>query len=282
VYTLDVITPMVDDARVFGRIAAANALSDVYAMNGDVQLALSFVGIPEALGLEVFHEVLLGAAEKAKEAGCAIVGGHTIKDTEPKCGLAVIGTVGETVWSHKGARAGQKLVLTKPIGTGVIAQAIKKDAAEPEWISAAVASMELLNAAARDAGRRVSVTSATDVTGFGFLGHLKHMADASAVDVRIDVNAVPLLPGARAAAEAGHVPGGTKRNKAYVDDALVGASEHDATSLLLLADAQTSGGLLLAVAPEGAAELTSSLAGAVVVGEFTAPEAGNGGRLFLV
>jgi selenide,water dikinase len=282
VYTLDVITPIVDDPRAFGRIAAANALSDVYAMNGDVQVALSFVGLPSELGLEVFHDVLYGAAEKATEAGCAIVGGHTIKDTEPKCGLAVIGSVPGDLWSHKGGRAGQKLVLTKPLGTGVVAQAIKKGAAEDAWIAAAQASMERLNAAARDAGRKARATAATDVTGFGFLGHLMHMVEASGVDARIDVAAVPLLPGARAAAEQGFVPGGTKRNKQYVDDALVGADEVDETSLMLLADAQTSGGLLLAVEESGVTELLQALPEAAVVGELTEPEGGNGGRLFVV
>jgi selenide,water dikinase len=276
-----VITPIVDDARAFGRIAAANALSDVYAMGGDVQVALSFVGLPASLGLETFHDVLYGAAEKATEAGCAIVGGHTIKDSEPKCGLAVIGSVDpDTAWSHTHAKAGQQLVLTKPIGTGVLGQALRAAEADAAWIQAATTSMERLNAEARDRGREHDVTAATDVTGFGLLGHLKHMVEASGLSAVLDTSAVPLLDGALEAAAAGHVPGGSKRNLRYVEAQLEGAGDVDEALLTLLADAQTSGGLLLATSAGDA--LAASLDGARVIGELQPATDGNVGRLRLV
>jgi selenide,water dikinase len=268
-YTLDVITPIVDDPRVFGQIAAANALSDVYAMGGDPQVALSFAGLPEHLGLDVFREVLHGAAEKAVEAGCAVVGGHTIKDTEPKCGLAVIGQIVGAPWTHADANEGDALVLTKKIGTGVVAQAIKKDAAELAWLDGAVAGMTELNRAAKEAGRRHAVTAATDITGFGLLGHLHHMADASGLCAEIELAAVPLLEGARAAAEAGHVPGGSKRNLKYVAPHLE-ADGVDEVSKLLLADAQTSGGLAMTLPRANAEALVAELDGAVIIGRMVA------------
>jgi selenide,water dikinase len=280
VYTLDVITPIVDDPRAFGRIAAANALSDVYAMGGHPQVALSFVGMPASLGLDVVHEVMWGMAEKAKEARCAVVGGHTIKDSEPKSGLAVIGSVDrDAVWTHRGGKAGQRLVLTKPVGTGVVAQAIKKDAAEPEWIDAASRSMERLNDAACEAGKKHGATAATDVTGFGLLGHLSHLAEASSVAANIHTEKVPLLPGAYRAAEAGYVPGGSKRNLSYVRERLDGFDGVDPTLLQLLVDAQTSGGLLLCLAPDDAERVCEELAGANIIGELVD---GNPGTIHLV
>lgn len=277
VFTIDVITPIVDDPGAFGRIAAANALSDVYAMGGKPQVALSFAGLPEELEIEGMRAVLAGMAEKAREAGCAIVGGHTIKDGEPKCGLAVIGTVEEgRAWTHRGAKAGQALVLTKPLGTGVIAQALRNDEADPAWVSAATRSMETLNAQACELGRQHGATAATDVTGFGLLAHLKHVAEASSVAARVRAADVPLLDGALEVARRGFVPGGTKRNLGYVKDHLEGADDIDEALALVLADAQTSGGLLLALPLEGADALVRALPGAAVIGAF---EDGPPGRL---
>jgi selenide,water dikinase len=272
VLTLDVITPIVDDPSAFGRIAAANALSDVYAMNGEPEIALSFVGVPDEIGLDVLQQILSGMTETARTAGCSIVGGHTIRDSEPKCGLSVVGSVArDAVWSHRAARAGQALVLTKAIGTGVVAQAIRRGRAEPDWVHAVVASMEALNRDARDAGRRQGATSATDVTGFGLLGHLHHLAAASGLTARIRATDVPLLPGAREAVELGLVPGGSKRNLQYVASHLEGADRLDDVLLTLLADAQTSGGLLLAIPADGASRVVSELgAPAAVIGELVA------------
>lgn len=273
------ITPIVDDARAFGRIAAANALSDIYAMGGKPQVALSFVGFPEILGLPVLEEILQGMAEKAHEAGCAIVGGHTIKDTEPKCGLAVIGAVArEKAWTHCEAKAGEVLVLTKAIGTGLIAQSIKKGAADAEAVHLAVESMQRLNRDACLAGLEHGVSSATDVTGFGLLGHLRHMVEGSGVAAEIDVSAIPQIPGALAAAEAGFIPGGTKRNLDYVRPHLRGLDRIEPAKQWLLADAQTSGGLLMSVRPEQATALLSALDDAHIIGRL---RAGDPGLIFL-
>jgi len=276
VLTLDVITPIVDDPRAFGEIAAANAISDVYAMGGVPQVALSFIGMPDSVPLDVMALILRGVTEKAHEAQCAIVGGHSIRDSEPKVGLAVVGSVARNqAWTHKRGVAGQKLVLTKALGTGVIAQAARSDQADPTWIARATRSMAELNARGRDAGLRHGVTAATDVTGFGLLGHLAHVAEGSALTARIHTAHVPLLPGALAAAGAGLVPGGSKRNLRYVQERLVGSSEVDPALLTVLADAQTSGGLLLAVDPERADALVEDVGGvSVVVGELVAGEPG--------
>jgi len=254
VMTVDVVTAMVDDARLFGAIAAANSLSDVYAMGGAPQVALSIVGFPSSdLGLDVLREILAGLREACDEAGCAIVGGHTMVDKEPKAGLAVTGIVDAArAWSHRTARAGQALVLTKPLGTGIVVQATKKGVAPPDVIATAARSMRRLNARACALGLEAGATSATDVTGFGLLGHLKNLVEASGVVARIDARAVPVLPGVRALVEAGHVPSGTRRNLDWVEPITRFASSVDDGARLVLADAQTSGGLLLAV-PEGRA-----------------------------
>jgi selenide, water dikinase len=275
--TLDVITPIVDDPVAFGRIAAANSMSDVYAMGGSPELALSFVGIPDALGLDVLGQILLGMTEAASAAGCAIVGGHTIRDTEPKAGLSVVGSVRrDRAWTHTRAKAGQRLVLTKAVGTGVVAQALRSDRAEPESIAAATRSMELSNRAACEAGLRHAVTAATDVTGFGLLGHLRHLLDASNLGAVIQSSRVPLLLGALAAAAAGLVPGGSRRNQRYVADRLRGAERIDPDLLTLLCDAQTSGGLLLCVPAEQAAALVSEIGPpCAIIGELTEAEPGS-------
>ena len=275
VYTVDVITPIVDEAEVFGEIAACNAISDVYAMGGIPQVALSFVGMPDVLGLEALEGVMRGLANCARSAKMAIVGGHTIKDSEPKAGLAVIGTVAkEQVWTQKRAQPGQALVLSKPLGTGVLAQASKKGVVEPVHWKAAVDAMRMLNAEAAAVGHKFHVTAATDVTGFGMLGHLSHIAKASGVTAEIEPASVPLFKGAREAVRAGHIPGGTKRNLKYVRSLLRNATSFDEETLLLLADAQTSGGLLLAVPEENVNDLLAELPSAARIGSFTSDEPG--------
>jgi len=275
VYTIDVITPIVDDPRAFGRIAACNAISDVYAMGGRPQVALSFVGMPDSLGLDTLEAVLLGMAEKAHEAGVAVVGGHTIKDTEPKAGFAVIGSVArDSVWTQTGAKAGQAIVLTKPLGTGVLAQAAKKGQAKESHMASAVQFMEMLNADACRVGQAHGVTAATDVTGFGMLGHLSHIANASDLSVELNVDSVPLLDGAAAAVSGGFVPGGSKRNLAYVREQLRQHENVDEARLLLLADAQTSGGLLMAVPPQELESVLSKLPNAKKIGSFVDGETG--------
>lgn len=275
VYTMDIITPIVDDPRIYGQIAGTNAVSDVYAMGGRPQVALSYVGLPDVVGLDVLEAIFRGMQEKAWEAGCVVVGGHTIKSAEPQCGLAVIGTVPrDRVWTHTGGKAGQALVLTKAIGTGVISQATKKDAAAPGALDAAIASMTTLNRRACEVGLAHGATAATDVTGFSLLGHLEHLAHASGVAARLDCRAVPLLTGAWEAASAGHVPGGSRRNLRYVSPHLVGQDTIDPVLLTLLADAQTSGGLLLALPKGEVASVLAALPGAVCVGELVEGVAG--------
>lgn len=256
-FTIDVITPIVDDPRTFGGIAAANALSDVWAMGGRPQVALSFVGFPtDKLPLEQLAEVIAGMSDACARAGTAIAGGHTIADAEPKAGLAVLGSVDPArVWSHRKAREGQALVLTKALGTGVIGQAVRAGTAAEASVSAAVAQMLALNDRACDVGLEVGATSATDVTGFGLLGHLGNILEAAGLSAEIDVSAVPLLDGALALAAAGTVPGGSKRNLQKALAMTTFAERVDEATRLLLADAQTSGGLLLCV-PEDRAEET--------------------------
>ena len=252
---MDVVTPIVDDPRTFGAIAACNALSDVYAMGGRPEFSLTFLGLPtDILGLDVAREVLAGVHEVCGRARCAVVGGHTMKDSEPKCGLSVVGSVEpEAVWSQRFAKPGDALVLTKAIGTGLIGQAIRKGDVDSAWLEAAVARMTRLNDVACEIGRRHAVRAATDVTGFGLLGHLRNLVEASEVSVRLRAGDVPVLPGAEELARAGAVPGGTRRNLAHAASVTRFDEAIDETRRLLLADAQTSGGLLLAL-PEDRAE----------------------------
>ena len=248
VQTVDFFTPIVDEAFDWGRIAAANALSDVYAMGGTPLTALQLVGWPrEKLPFDLLGDVLEGGAAVLEEARCTLVGGHSIDDAEPKYGLAVTGVVHpDEVMSNAGARPGDSIVLTKPIGTGLITTGIKRGVVDDAIRDEAVETMARLNAAAARAGRRVGVSAATDVTGFGLLGHLGELVRASEVSAEIEFSAVPLLPGAKDLAEGNVVPGGTKRNLEAAERSTRFA---DATlpMRLLLADAQTSGGLLLTV-----------------------------------
>jgi selenide,water dikinase len=252
VLTLDFFTPIVDDPRAFGQIAAANSLSDVYAMGGRPIAMLSIVGFPrDKLPMTVLGEVLRGGAEKAHEAGVSVVGGHSIDDAEPKVGYAVVGLVNPArLWRNVGARPGDALVLTKPLGTGIISTAIKQAKAPERAVTAAIRTMTTLNRAAAEAAATVPVHAATDVTGFGLLGHLRAMTLGSKVRVRLRAGQIPLLPDVVALAEAGLVPGGTKRNLLAVAETVrwnPGLSEPLRT---VIGDAQTSGGLLVAT-PDG-------------------------------
>ena len=248
VLTTDFFTPIVDDAYDFGRIAAANALSDVYAMGGRPLYCLNLVGWPrDTLPLETLGEVLRGAADVVAKAGAVIVGGHSIDDPEPKFGLVAVGEVHpDRITTNAAARPGDRLVLTKPIGSGIIATAIKREAASPATIAAAIQVMTTLNDGAAAAARLAGVRAATDVTGFGLLGHLRSMMAASGCAAEVWAGAVPLLPDVVSLAEAGHVPGGTTRNL----ESLAGTTAFDDAvgqiGRIILADAQTSGGLLIA------------------------------------
>jgi selenide,water dikinase len=248
VQTVDFFAPIVDDARDWGRIAAANALSDVYAMGGTPLTALQIVGWPrDRLPFDLLGDVLDGGTAVLAEANCTLVGGHSIDDPEPKYGLAVTGLVRpDELMTNAAVAPGDVLVLTKPIGTGVISTAIKAGTCPADVSTAAVASMTALNAPASDAARRAGVRAATDVTGFGLLGHLGEMLLASGLDADLDSRAVPLLPGALTLAESGAVPGGTRRNLTAAEG-MVDFGTLDGPMRTLLADAQTSGGLLLAV-----------------------------------
>ena len=260
VATADFITPVVDDARARGRVAAANAVSDVYAMGGRPLFALNLVGWnTEALPTDLLGDVLLGGQDIADDAGFVIAGGHTVDDPEPKYGMAVIGEVHpDRMLTNAGLRPSQDLVLTKALGIGVITTAMKAGVAPPEVVEAALRSMTRLNADAATAALAAGATGATDVTGFGLLGHLGRMAEESAVDVTVDWSSVPFIDGAVSLAEDGLVPGGTRRNLAWVEPRL-DAGAHDELATLLLADAQTSGGLVFGVAPGTGDAVVASL-----------------------
>jgi selenide,water dikinase len=248
VATTDFFTPIVDDPGTWGAIAATNAVSDVYAMGGTPLFALNLVCWPsEQLGPDVLAAVLEGGAGVGRRCGFAVVGGHTIDDPEPKYGLAVVGEVHpDRVLTNAGLRPGDELVLTKPLGIGVTTTAVKRGV--PADVDVAVAVMTTPNADAAAAAREADATGCTDVTGYGLLGHLTKMTVASGVDAHVDVAAVPLLGGVRELVADGVVPGGTLRNRAWIDDRVVAGSAGE-EDLLVLSDAQTSGGLLFGAAP---------------------------------
>lgn len=283
VFTTDFFTPLVDDPVDFGRIAAANAISDVYAMGARPLVALNIVAFPmKTLGVEVLGEILRGGAEVARTAGISIAGGHSVEDAEPKYGLAVIGTVHPArVWRKGGARAGDGLVLTKPLGTGVLATALKRGKIEegsPEMV-AAVRSMATLNARAAELvrARGVEVHAATDVTGYGLVGHLGEMLRASeGVGAVLRSEDFPLLDGALALARDGVLAGGTKANRASASPWLTVREGVDDARVWLACDAQTSGGLLIACPMDQAIALRDALRAegtpAALVGEVIAHE----------
>jgi selenide,water dikinase len=272
VLTADVIAPLVDDPEAFGAIAAANAMSDVWAMGGEPRFALSLVFFPDdQLPLEVLDAILAGGTRTCAQAGVAIVGGHSVRDPELKYGLSVTGEVAPgALWSNRTARAGQVLVLTKPLGTGVIGQAIKNGVASPAATAAAITAMTTLNQAAARIGHAHGVTAATDITGFGLLGHLRNLVRGSQVGARIELAQLPVLPDALRHLRDQLCPGGSKANRAFVaelvrwsDGAPLAAEPAGDTERELLAslacDAQTSGGLLLCVPAERAVACTAAL-----------------------
>ena len=261
VATTDFFTPIVDDPYDFGRIAAANALSDIYAMGARPLFALNLVAFPrELLDQNILPEILRGGSDIALQAGIAIIGGHSIEDKEPKYGLAVIGEVDpRLIKRNSTAQPGDFLVLTKAIGTGVIATALKKDAAPSESIDAAIRSMTTLNRPAAESMLKVGANAATDVTGFGLVGHLSSMVRASGVTARLRASLIPLLPGARDLANAGFIAGGTRRNLSDAESIVHWGDDVSEIDRLLLCDAQTSGGLLISVPGDRADELVQSL-----------------------
>jgi selenide,water dikinase len=257
--TTDFFTPIVDDPYRFGQIAAANAFSDVYAMGGEPLTAMNLVAFPCSLDLGVLREILAGGLSKIEESGARLCGGHSVQDEEPKYGLSVTGFVEEDgVVRNVGARAGDTLVLTKPLGLGILTTALKRDLVSEEEIENAVQTASLLNKAARDAMREVGVCAATDVTGYGFLGHLTEMLEASGVGAVVRSDEVPVWEQAVPLANDGVYPGGLKSNREYLEDRVEpdGVGEDD---LLPLYDPQTSGGLLVAVPEARASALVAAL-----------------------
>ncbi|MEO8579735.1 MAG: selenide, water dikinase SelD [Gemmatimonadales bacterium] len=268
VQTVDFFAPIVDDPFDFGQIAAANALSDVYAMGGQPLTALNIVAFPTSeLPLEVLTQILAGGQEKVHEAGALIVGGHTIVDPELKYGLAVTGRAHpDFLLTNAGAKPGDQLVLTKPIGNGILATAGKRGKLSPESEKLMLEGMKRLNGVASRGALAVGSRCATDITGFGLLGHMSHIARASSVTLRVDLDSVPLLPGVREAVASGFTTDGAKRNAEYLHD-LVRWTKGSDEDRAILNDPQTSGGLLVCVGRSRTADYLSRVEGSVVVGE---------------
>lgn len=263
IQTVDFFTPVVDDPYLFGQIAAANALSDVYAMGGEPILALNIVGFPDCQPTSVLAEILRGGADKVKEAGAVLAGGHSIQDAEPKYGLSVTGFVHpERVLKNAGAEAGDVLLLTKPLGSGILNTAVKAELASAADAEEVVKTMAALNKKARDVMVRFSVHSCTDITGFGLAGHGLEMAKASDVSLEIDLNGLPVLSGAMEYASMGLVPGGAYRNREYVGAGAAFGRDASEADMDIVFDPQTSGGLLIALPEAQAGELLSALEGA--------------------
>lgn len=264
VCTTDFFSPVVDDPYDYGRVAAANALSDVWAMGAKPLIALNLVGFPgKTLPLSVLHGILRGGADVVRESGAVLLGGHTVDDNEPKYGLAVVGEVHpKRVFTNVGAQPGDKLILTKPLGSGIVTTAIKRGEATPAEVRDAVAVMATLNKASGEvlASHARSVHACTDVTGYGFLGHLREMLEGP-IGARIDASAIATLPAARRLVAAGVAPGGTRTNlaEAAKHTRWAKALREDAHTQLLLADAQTSGGLLAAVGPRACPKVLEAL-----------------------
>jgi selenide,water dikinase len=261
VQTLDFFTPVVDDPFTFGQIAAANALSDVYTMGAEPKLVMNIVCFPsKSVDIKILAEIIKGGADKVAEAGAIIVGGHSVEDKEPKYGLSVTGLVHpDKLVTNRGAQPGDVLVLTKPVGTGLVMTAVKAGMDRAGELDAAIASMTTLNKAAAAAMLEVGVSSATDITGFGLLGHAREMALASKVAMEISFNRVPLLPGAVHAAGMGLIPGGAYANREYVACGLETAGAVGEREIDILCDPQTSGGLLMAVPQDRADALLGAM-----------------------
>lgn len=261
IQTMDFFPPVVDDAYSFGAIAAANAMSDIYAMGGQVLFGLNIAAWREDLPLELLSEIFRGGAEKMREGGGAIAGGHTITDKEPKYGLAVTGIVDPRVILTKGgAQNGDVLILTKPLGTGILTTAGKNGSAVASDLQAAIQWMTTLNRDAAQAARAADLRGATDVTGFALLGHAYEMANAAGVQFVLELNQLPVLEGAFALAQQGNVPGGTARNRDYLRDKVLLPENLTAEWDAVLFDPQTSGGLLLAAPPQKLSALQQEFA----------------------
>lgn len=259
IQTVDFFTPVVDDPYLFGQIAAANALSDVYAMGGEPKVALNLAAFPDCLDIEILGEILQGGADKVIEAGAVLAGGHTISDNEPKYGLCVSGFVNpKSMWKNYGAQPGDVLILTKPLGTGILSTAIKGEMASEEEIEEAVRTMTTLNKYARDTAAKFKVHSCTDITGFGIAGHAMEMARGSKKTLILYTQKLPVLNGVKEYAQMGLIPAGAYRNREYLEEDV---HSHISGSWLedLVYDPQTSGGLLLAVSRQDAPGLLESL-----------------------
>lgn len=261
VLTVDFFTPIVDDPYMFGLIAATNSLSDIYAMGAKPILALNIVGFPVGkLPLEVLTQILLGGSDKAKEAGIPIAGGHTIDDNEPKYGLVVMGLAHpEKIMTNSNAKPGDVLILTKPIGTGIISTAMKAEIAHQESIDEAVKIMSTLNRSASEIMLEIGVNSCTDITGFGLLGHLYEMVSASNVNAEVIFDNVPLINGTRELANDLIIPAGSFRNYEYLENFIVWEDGLEYEQQMILCDAQTSGGLLISVSEEKSDALVKAL-----------------------
>jgi selenide, water dikinase len=267
VQTVDFFTPIVDDPYIFGQIAATNALSDIYAMGGRPLTSLALVCFPEKADLEILERILAGGLSKMIEAGCTVIGGHSIRDEETKFGYSVTGLIDpKRVLTNTGAQAGDALIFTKALGTGVISTAIKKGKAQPEWIEAAVQSMTSLNKRAADVIRQGNfhVHAMTDITGFGLIGHAREMVLGSNVSFRFNAKSVPLLPGAEECVRAGFIPGGLKNNRDFAECMVAYESPVRDELKTLLFDPQTAGGLLISVASEAGEKLLGELRAANV------------------
>ncbi len=260
VQTVDFFTPVVDDPFRYGEIAAANSLSDIYAMGCSPLMALNIIGFPKDLPMQILADILAGGASKAREAGIPIVGGHTVDDREPKYGLVVTALADiDDVVANAGARVGDDLVLTKPLGSGILVSAIKRERLDAAGIEKISALMATLNRDAAAAMKTVSAHACTDVTGFGLLGHLREMTSASGVGAEVYVDQVPILEEVWPLAVAGNIPGGTRANLAYLNPVLRWDSAITEQQRLVLCDAQTSGGLLIAVDSGRTARLIAAL-----------------------
>jgi selenide,water dikinase len=266
VNTVDFFTPIVDDPYIFGQISAANSLSDVYAMGGDPVTCMNIVCFPKGkMDIEILGEILKGGAEKVKESGAVVIGGHSIIDEEIKFGMAVTGVIHpDKIFRNVGVQEGDVLILTKALGTGIIATALKKGKASDESVNEAVKSMTTLNAAASMVARKHSVHACSDVTGFGILGHALGMASGSGVTLVIESAKMPLLRRAASLAEKGYITGGCKRNREYLNDKMAIDKSIREGLIEVALDPQTSGGLLLAIGKRHAAKLLDELHGAGV------------------
>jgi selenide,water dikinase len=274
VQTVDFFTPIVDDPYTFGQIAAVNALSDVYAMGGRPISSLAMVCFPDKKDLGILGQILAGGLSKMIEAGCTVIGGHSIRDEEIKFGYAVTGSVHpDRILANGGAKAGDVLVLTKALGTGVISTAIKQGKAEPAWIEAAAKSMTTLNKLAAEAAAELGgdVHGATDITGFGLIGHAREVALASSVSLRIDSAKIPLLAGAVESVRAGCVPAGLKANREFAECVVEFGPKVDEITKTLLFDPQTAGGLLLSISAKASTQFLRAVqnrgGAAIYVGE---------------